>query len=101
MRLPKRVPVFLALPSEVHRNRSNAERGALSLRHSVDLVVDPDAEMLSAPVSQNPVFLESHVEGVDREEVPAEIRPVLSLAKVVFEGSKGAVWPVFVRFRGW
>ena len=93
--------VFLILFSKVHRNRPDAERGSPSLRHSFDLVVEPDAEMLGASVPQNPVFRECHIEGIDREEVPAEIGPILSLAEVVFEGSEGAVWPVSVRFRGW
>lgn len=92
--------VFFVFSSKVHRNRPDAERNSLPLRHSFDLVIEPDAEVLGASVSQNPVLRESHVEGVDREKVSAEIRPVFAFTEFVLEGSQGAVWSVSVYFRG-
>ena len=92
--------VLFALSSEIYRDRSDAERRSLLLRHSLDFVVERNAKMFSAPIPQDPIFLEFHPEGIDREEVSAKVRPVLPLAELVLEGPQGAFRPVWMRFRG-
>lgn len=54
--------VLFALSSEIYRDRSDAERRSLLLRHPLDLVVERDGEMLGAPIPQDSVFLECHSE---------------------------------------
>lgn len=54
--------VLFALSSEIYRDRSDAERRSLLLRHSVDFVVERNAKMFGAPIPQDSVFLECHSE---------------------------------------